>query len=45
MAGSQLSIPVDGESKPLQLLPHRGDVLIGPDAGFNSPLDGRIFGW
>ena len=42
VAGGQLPVPVDRQAEPLQLLPHLGDVLVGPGAGIDAPLDRRV---
>ena len=42
VAGGQFPIPVDREAQLVELLPHGGDVLVGPGAGIHPPLDGGV---
>ena len=44
VAGGHLALPVDREAELAQLLPHRSDVAVGPGAGFDAALDGRVLG-
>ena len=45
VAGGHFPIPVDRETELTQLLPHRGDVAVGPIPGFDAPLDGSVLCW
>ena len=44
IAGGDLARPVKRQAQQLQLLAHRRDVLVGPDAGMRVALDGGVLG-
>ena len=44
MAGGELAAPVDRKPHRAELAPHRGDILVGPRAGVDALLHGRVLG-
>ena len=43
MAGGDFAVPVERQPHPLQLAPHRGNIVVGPVARMDAALDRGIF--